>query len=526
MRSLFLLGFGILIGATALGAVWAHQDHGQIAEDPEVRIAVTLQEDGRTEVGLQQRQPDGAWGPTQHPSARFLPADANVGHTRYSSPVGIDVDTRADRAARAYRAELLTEGAELGGFYNGFVGGDDPDAEIGPLLCVVDTDDEGIGALCEGIAQTYRGAVDVLESGGNWDALRSELDTRFRDPNLAAFFPTSLPVGLLAADVFDELELEEEPPWVYWIELVEQHTAAPDTLICQVQHSGQVIATDVGLFWGRAAQVSTAAAAQLDVQLDWSAHNTAAAQAAMIRACAEHGAGAIATTLAEPDALSAAVSDAAAAGTPVVSFNSGAEQAESVGSAMHIGFDDREGGRLAGAEFNRQGLTGNVLCIIHEPNNVGLIERCDGFEEVYEGTVERWTSERPLAVVDEAEPTDAVAEILARLEAGDVDGILTLSVDGAWAARLASYEFDGEVSIGTFGFSLGLVFSVANGSVMFTINDHTAVQSYLAMYAAVMTERWRINPARYFNGMSILISPQLLDADYMNALIESMTRNE
>ena len=56
MRSLILLGLGILIGAAALGAVLAAH-HGDVT----VRATLVRHDDGRVEVGLQQQGADGAW---------------------------------------------------------------------------------------------------------------------------------------------------------------------------------------------------------------------------------------------------------------------------------------------------------------------------------------------------------------------------------------------------------------------------------------------------------------------------------
>ena len=71
MRTIALLVLGILIGAAAIGAVAATSSGGDGAV--EVRIVAEPLEDGRVEVGLQQRQRDGEWGETEKPPLR-LPA--------------------------------------------------------------------------------------------------------------------------------------------------------------------------------------------------------------------------------------------------------------------------------------------------------------------------------------------------------------------------------------------------------------------------------------------------------------------
>ncbi len=510
MRSLILIALGILIGTAALGAIWAAQGDGET----EVRIAVERLEDGRVEVGLQQRGDDGAWATTHRPRHRFLASDAAIGQPLYSSAIPVEIETREERGARAYRAYLNESGGEIAQIFNNyFADPEDPELEPGLLLCVVDTNDAGIDALCEGIEAEYRGTVERIVIS-DWAELRAELERRFADDSeeaAAALVTTSVATTILASEA--SATVGRRLPTTYWIELLDQHLASDEPLFCQISHSGQVIENRLDLFWGLSAEVSAAAAAQLGVNLEVSAHSTAAAQAAAIRECVAEGASVIATTLVEPDVLSPAIEEALAADVTVVSFNSGAEVAESVGTALHIALDDHEAGRIAGEEFNRRGVEGTVLCVLHEPHNVGLHDRCNGFEEVYEGSVERWSAEDPEAVWD---------ELAARLGAGDISAILTLSVQSAWDARITRAIHGIDVEIAAFGFSVGLAQSVADGSVMFSILDHPEMQAYLSAVASVIAERWRLDPVAYFDGMSLLIRPQIADAEYMQAVIDSM----
>ena len=513
MRSLILLGLGILIGAAALGAVLAAH-HGDVT----VRATLVRHDDGRVEVGLQQQGADGAWHELEGPEARFLSPDAEAGTTYHSSEVVIPVETQQERAASEYRDYLLGQGEDIGQIFNEYLSeseeGDDgaeSEVELGTLLCVIDTNDPGVDALCEGIEHVYGGEVERLEAS-DWDALREELETRFGEESVAAVVTTSVPTTIIGLDA--EEASGQWLPWIYWIELVDQHPAASDTLFCQITHSGQVIEEESeDLFWGLASEVSTAAAGQLGINVAFSAHSSAADQAAAIRECVADGATVIATTLVEPDVLSPAIDEALDADIPVVSFNSGAEVAAATGTALHISLDDHEAGRLAGEEFNDREVEGTVLCVIHEPNNVGLHDRCDGFEETYGGAVERWSAEDPAASMD---------ELTARMSEGDLSAVLALSVDSTWEARVARHLSEVELEIGAFGFSVGLARSVLDGSVMFTIIDHPEMQTYLSAVASVIVERWRLDPVAYFNGMSLVIAPQIADAEYMQALLADL----
>lgn len=89
-------------------------------------------------------------------------------------------------------------------------------------------------------------------------------------------------------------------------------------------------------------------------------------------------------------------------------------------------------------------------------------------------------------------------------------------------SRVARAIHEIDVPIAAFGFNVGLASSVIEGTVIFTILDHSEMQAYLSTVASVMADRWRLDPVAYFNGMSLLIRPQIADAKYMQALVDSM----
>ncbi|MXY85104.1 MAG: hypothetical protein F4Y95_01075, partial [Chloroflexi bacterium] len=89
MRTLIVLLLGTLIGAAALGGVWAVDRNGE-DEQLEVRVSVERLQDGSVEIGLQQRGEDGEWGETKKPERRFLLPETEVGKLKYSSPVVFD----------------------------------------------------------------------------------------------------------------------------------------------------------------------------------------------------------------------------------------------------------------------------------------------------------------------------------------------------------------------------------------------------------------------------------------------------
>ena len=506
MRQLVWIALGIVIGAGTLGIVWANV--ANTPNDPDgavdVRIVLERLEDGRVEAGLQQREVSGEWGETVKPTSRFLRPDAEANTPLHSSVIVVDTDSRYETVANSYADYLFRSGEESARrFHDRF---SNPDV-LPKMLCIDDRNDQGIGVFCDGLEAAYGGAVERIEVT-DYEAFRVELETRLlEDREIGAIFATSVPT----ANVVDEAReaTRRFVRWSYWIELIDPHLPSPDNLYCVISHG-----SDEDLFWGLSAESSVAAAGALGVEMRIEVYSSGAEQADAIRRCAHEGAVAIATTLAEPDLLKPAVQEAIAAGIPVVSFNSGVEEAAEVGTALHISLDDHQAGRLAGEEFNARGIEGLALCVIHEPNNQGLHDRCDGLEETFNGDVERWS-------ISDREFT--VAELSTRLRAGDVSVVLGLSSSIGVQVRSAIFGTRAEVRGATFGFSRTIAEYVADGRLMFAIFDHPEIQSYLAGVGAYLLERWRIDPSAYFNSAQMLINPTIVDAEVMQILIDSLT---
>jgi len=223
------------------------------------------------------------------------------------------------------------------------------------------------------------------------------------------------------------------------------------------------------------------------------------------------------------DDLREPLAEAQAAGIQVVTFNSGAEDADSVGSLMHIGLDDFAGGVKAGEQFVAAEVSGTVLCVIHETDNVGLEDRCNGLEATYgAGHVERiWVDLTRVSPDDElhGEPTtpEHVPVLLAeRIAAGGVGAILTLNHDTGIAALGAVAESDAVVALGSFGFSDDLADAVRDGEMLFLVWDHPVAQGYLAVSAMALAytlELSDLNAEVFLNGAQILIEPTLADQE-------------
>jgi len=192
-------------------------------------------------------------------------------------------------------------------------------------------------------------------------------------------------------------------------------------LFCIVSHGGRD-----DFFWRLVRGYSRQAALDAGSNVRFSQSPDGAQQAAAIQRCSDDGAAVIASTLADPDAVRDALLAAKEAGARIITFNSGADAAESVGSELHIALDEAAAGRLVGEEFNRRGLTGNIGCLLHEVGNVGLEQRCDALAETYTGGE---TFRINLPVGDPEAVQEAVEARLLDADQPELAGLLTLNAD-------------------------------------------------------------------------------------------------
>lgn len=512
MRTLIALLIGALIGAVTFGAVWAvvHRDEdGQV----EVRVSVERLDDGRVEIGVQQRGDDGGWGETQKPDHRFLAPDAEVGKVRYSSPVALDLITRAEHIAAEYRDYLVQVGQSYGYYFVRRFHTEDDLESLAPVLCLVHPEEATLGALCEGIGETFPAGVDVIESD-DYNAIADEVERRLLTGEASQIMATSNLMLETAVFARDHVLLNNpDLPWTwvhYWFEPIDPQLPASDDLFCVISHGG------ADLFWGLASDTATIAAAALGINLRAQSFRDVSDQADAIRQCVEDGAVSIATTLVSPSELEPAIAEARAAGIPVMSFNSGVRAAADVGTSFHIGLNDRRAGEIAGEQFNRVGTQGTILCVIHEPDNVGLQERCEGLAATYaNGEVENWIYEG----------RDADEAVLDRAAQGDIAAVMALS-DSVGLDILFAQWPDPDVPLATFGFNLGFAKWVEEGKIMFAIYDHPLVQTYLGVMGALLIERMRLDPVTLFNGMAMLIEPQIADAEQMRRVTNALIPQE
>ncbi len=233
-------------------------------------------------------------------------------------------------------------------------------------------------------------------------------------------------------------------------------------------------------FWRRLELSATIAARSMGVPVRMSHHPDGADQAAAITQCVDDGAFAIASTIADPNALLPALRAAHQAGAQIVTFNSGSEFASQSGSSFHIGLNETAVGRTAGEQFDSASISGTVLCIIHEQDNVGLNERCQGLEQAYSGgEVEILELDESLSDIERSE------RIRERLSADSPPAaIFTLNSNVATAAIQAAHATGQRPRIGTVGLDfsqIGSMLPVVRETVAFSMDNTAGSQAYLTI---------------------------------------------
>ena len=246
---------------------------------------------------------------------------------------------------------------------------------------------------------------------------------------------------------------------------------------------------------------------------------TSADQSRHIRECIADGAAAISVTLPDPDGVREALAEAGEAGVMVTSFNSGRESYVDVGSVRHASIDETAAGRMLGEEFNERGVSGLALCVIHEPANIALSERCDGFEATYDGDVERF-SVADSGTADLAATADLIAERLGS-DSEPVGAVVTLNAVISLAALDAVTAAGSEAAIGTFDRTPEVVQAIVSGEILLAINTREYNQAYYIMAATFHTwiawstfrERFGVNPTHIVGTAALIVDTRLYTAE-------------
>jgi simple sugar transport system substrate-binding protein len=192
-------------------------------------------------------------------------------------------------------------------------------------------------------------------------------------------------------------------------------------------------------------------------------------------------------------ALAGAIRRAVRAGIPVVSINSGSEIFRRLGVMAHVGQEEEPAGEAAGERLAAAGVR-DALCIVHEPGNVGLERRCRGLARAMRAV---GGTSRNVAV-DVRDNAVAQRQLAAALRDGAVDGVLTLSSDGAVAMdeALRASPRAHAIAFATFDLSPEVLRGVLDGRIAFAVDQQAYLQGYLPVVLLTQLARYGLFPGQ------------------------------
>jgi simple sugar transport system substrate-binding protein len=289
------------------------------------------------------------------------------------------------------------------------------------------------------------------------------------------------------------------------------------------QGSGLTIAmvthSDEGSFWSVVKKGAQQAAKDEGVKLVWSpSNNDPQKQAQLIDAAVSQKVDGLAVSVPNADAIKGSLAKAKAAGIPIITLNSGVDDYQALGAITHVGQTEEIAGRAAGAKLKAAGAK-KVLCVIHEQNNIGLQQRCDGVKKGFGGDVTNQQVKGPSDIAT------TQTEIKSKLQADKAyDAVMALNPDIAAAAVTAVKGASSDAKIATFDISPAVIKDIKAGTVLFAVDQQQYLQGYLPI---VFLKLFKQNANTVGGGLPVLTGPGFVDksnAATVEKLAEAGTR--
>jgi simple sugar transport system substrate-binding protein len=250
-------------------------------------------------------------------------------------------------------------------------------------------------------------------------------------------------------------------------------------------------------FWDVVQNGAEAAAEDLGVEVTYQGSGEPDEQAQFIDAAVSDQVDGIVVSLANPDAMREPLASAQDAGIPVITINSGENESASLGAITHVGQTETVAGRGAGEQLAEAGVT-NLICVIHEPGNIGLEQRCEGATEGLGGSVENLQ-------VDINDVAGAQSTIQSSLQADpSINGVLALNPAIGVAAVDAVGGAGSQAQIATFDLSGDVVSAIEDGSILFAVDQQQYLQGYVPI---VLLKLYQENNNIMGGGQPVLTGP-------------------
>lgn len=242
-------------------------------------------------------------------------------------------------------------------------------------------------------------------------------------------------------------------------------------------------------FWAPIKKGAEDAAAEVGATVSYQAPEGGADMVAMtdlIRSAINQEPSGLIVTVPDVTSLGGPISDAAAAGIPVVTINSGTGTIDQTKAMFFVGEDLFEAGRIAGERFRENGAQ-EAACLHVQPGNVALDEICDGLSEGFGKDAE--------VVPFGFDPSEIAAKSRALLDSNEnLDALLSMSTTNApvIADVIEEMGLEGEVQHGTFNLSTEVLEDIEAGRIDFTLDQQPYLQGYLPVIALNLKARYGI----------------------------------
>jgi simple sugar transport system substrate-binding protein len=275
----------------------------------------------------------------------------------------------------------------------------------------------------------------------------------------------------------------------------------------QTQGSGLTFAmvthSDESSFWSVVKKGAQQGAKDEGVKLVWSpSNNDPQKEAQLIDAAVSQKVDGLAVSVPNASAIRDSLKKAKAAGIPIVTLNSGAEDSKALGAITHVGQTEAIAGKAAGARLKADGVK-KVLCIVHEQNNIGLQQRCDGVKQGFGGPV---TNQQVKGTSDIA---TTQTEVRSKLQADkSFDGVIALNPDIASAVKSAIKGASSDAKLATFDLSPSVLKDIKAGNVEFAVDQQQYLQGYLPI---VFLKLYKQNANTVGGGQPVLTGPGFVD---------------
>lgn len=227
-------------------------------------------------------------------------------------------------------------------------------------------------------------------------------------------------------------------------------------------------------FWDLVRKGAETAAKKDNIELRYSSDPEAPNQANLVQTAIDSGVKGIALTLAKPDAMRAAVQNANSRNIPVVAFNAGLNDWQSMGIKEYFGQDGSIAGQAAGDRLNQEGIK-HTVCVIQEQGHVDLEARCAGFKQNFRGQTD-------ILNVNGKDMPSVESTITAKLQQDrGIDNVLTLGAPFALTAVQSVKNGGSSAKVTTFDTNAQLVQAIKNGDVQWAVDQQPFLQGYLAV---------------------------------------------